>query len=415
MWHNTMRNLPDDELFNQVKTRLQNFQEQPNDDIWGAIAANISTAEPGWIRVAEKLSLVFILLLLLGARYGGMMAPGNGVATHGIRKPEINSSADLSTSATGTDTLKMNREIPQLATNAHNQTVAGDEHQELIVPSDVAVESTWTTSNFERPSADAAAPNGSPITNSMSQSESLSKETDSITAGKIQDSASVSTVLPAQRARRKKSAVRFYALATPSLTFLNVVPSTSDAATFQKLNSPGIFSKERLSVTFEMGAQALMARRLMIFAGLSYFQKSMDLSLEQTENGSGSFTSNGSLGFDFQPQTTTTTVQYRQQNVGATAGLAYVVRMGKIVHQMGGSLQYEYGILHRSTDKKKSDNFLSYRLFYRVEYGLNERLSLFIQPTFFRSLIAHDALDGAIQVKQSRAGVGIGVVYRIPN
>ena len=63
MWPNTMRNLPDDELMDKLKSQLQQFEEQPDDDTWDGIAPRISTAEPRWIRSAESSSLVAILLL----------------------------------------------------------------------------------------------------------------------------------------------------------------------------------------------------------------------------------------------------------------------------------------------------------------------------------------------------------------
>jgi hypothetical protein len=64
-----MKNLPDDELFNKLKVRLENFEEQPDEDVWEAISNGIARPEPNWIGPVERSSLLLAVLLMLGAWY----------------------------------------------------------------------------------------------------------------------------------------------------------------------------------------------------------------------------------------------------------------------------------------------------------------------------------------------------------
>jgi hypothetical protein len=90
------------------------------------------------------------------------------------------------------------------------------------------------------------------------------------------------------------------------------------------------------------------------------------------------------------------------------------VSIGKIVNQFGGSLQYEYGLASTNHESRgqNTNHYINYRLLYRAEYGINDRLSVFIQPSFTSTLLHHDVLDGAIKVRQSRAGIGIGLLLK---
>lgn len=205
-----------------------------------------------------------------------------------------------------------------------------------------------------------------------------------------------------------------YIAGTPSLTFQQVTPSTSDDVSFLRLNSPGVLATERLSMSFETGIQVPVAKRLVLLTGLTWYQQSHKISLDQAAEGESTFIPAGDLRFAVVPGARNTTVNYSMRNIGITAGLAYAISVRKLVHQFGASLQYEMGLKNGSpeTYDNASATYLNYRIFYRVEYAVNERVGVFVQPAFGRSLRSDVALDGAIRVKQTHAGVGFGALYR---
>src|SRR5918993_391928 len=71
-----MKSSPDEILFNKIKVRLSNFEEQPEDDTWAAISANISTTEPRWIKAVEKISLMCVFVLACAVRFVGGTSAG---------------------------------------------------------------------------------------------------------------------------------------------------------------------------------------------------------------------------------------------------------------------------------------------------------------------------------------------------
>ncbi len=78
-------------------------------------------------------------------------------------------------------------------------------------------------------------------------------------------------------------------------------------------------------------------------------------------------------------------------------------------------LQYQKGLIKANEgdvyDNSSSD-YLNYQFLYRVEYALPSGIGLFIQPAYTHSIIANESLDAPFKLKQSRASLGIGVVYR---
>jgi hypothetical protein len=227
----------------------------------------------------------------------------------------------------------------------------------------------------------------------------------------VENQSSETIIRPSQRTTRS---LRLYVVGTPSLSFQQVMPSTTDNVSFLRLNSPGVLSAERLSMSFEAGMQLPVARRLVVLAGLTWYQQSNKISLDQVVEGQSSFNPSRDLNFVVSPVTVNTTVNYVMRNVGATAGLAYAISVRKLVHQLGASLQYEVGL--RSGSRESYDNasatYLNYRIFYRVEYAVTERIGVFVQPAFVQSLHSDVVLDGAIRLKQTNAGVGLGALYR---
>ena len=77
-------------------------------------------------------------------------------------------------------------------------------------------------------------------------------------------------------------------------------------------------------------------------------------------------------------------------------------------------LQYQKGLSRATEDEvynNEASDYLNYQLLYRVEYRLNSKMSIFIQPNFTHSIISNESLQAPFNLKQSRAGIGFGIVY----
>lgn len=438
-----MKNLPDDQLMKKLKAQLQRYEEQPDEEVWDGVVAALRP-EPGWVKTVERTSVVLLLLILSWSYFADTSSVvEQGIASNEqLSKPEVQFDSSKSpserisphtkspvdqasrSSMTERDKIKSQLEMQNVPADSKRMTFRGatSASRSSINPTkDVAFDQRNEPNNSSATATNSLPPSASPI--QTLEMTDASGTLDSMTVSPITpivlsslDSLSQLEPIIRKPERRRQNRLRVYGMVTPSLTFQHVVPSSTDDATFLDMNSPGVLSKERISFSFEGGVQFPIGKRLAAYSGISYYQQFATLSLNQLTN--GTTTKPGLSGdFNFQPNSIPTNINYHMQNVGLTAGISYVVSMGKIVHQFGAALQYEYGILQRSSesDNRASNSFFNYRIFYRAEYGVNDRLSVFIQPTFARSLLYDDVLDGAIRVKQSRAGIGIGVLYRMGN
>jgi hypothetical protein len=102
-------------------------------------------------------------------------------------------------------------------------------------------------------------------------------------------------------------------------------------------------------------------------------------------------------------------------NMGANAGLLYYLRGKKLAHKVGAGLSYQYGSKKIASEvyDNSSSQYLFYQLFYRNELQLNNRLTFFIQPTFSQSIFVNQKLEAPFKVKPYRAGLGLGLLYRL--
>ncbi|MEJ1237173.1 hypothetical protein WBG78_03530 [Chryseolinea sp. T2] len=422
-----MKNLPDEELFERIKVRLQNFEEAPDEDVWAGIGSAISKPTSS-TQTRNRYALILVLMLLsVGRGYLFQTSDPDATITSSSSSAQASLNADTNTPTSNNDIASDIDNKIKDQSPAQNENMTELKDMNLTSTSQLReAKSAGVIKETAGHTMPIVLPDASPGTNSGLHMDSVNHSIvyldsslliDSIKIDDVsvkRDSITQEEIIVSAKPRKHESRWRIYGMATPSLTFQHVNPSTSDDATFDKLNSPGVLSSERLSFSFEAGAQFLVARRLNVFAGLSYYQQSAELSLDQIISGSSNIASNGGLEYEVQPNTITTTIDYHMQNIGLIAGASYVISVGKLVHQLGGGMQYEYGLINRSTetDSRSTKNFVNFRIFYRAEYGLNERMSVFVQPVFSRSLLNDEVMNGALNVKQSRAGIGFGVLYR---
>ena len=415
-----MQDLPDDELFRKIKLRLEDYQEQPDDDLWNLVSQAISTPEPSWIRLTERASLVVMIFAGIF-----MLKPLNESQSSLNKSQSVRAdTSSLSTSARSfADNIDTHRAgsttgfLPETDTGAEGRV-----HQRVIAitraTNNPAENFVSEQTNRDEFSLSPSLP-GFLTINAQTQTDSAQ-----VSSGDLNDSVALTinqvkqnpakTEVIIKPTRHKQKGVRAYALFTPSLTFHQIQPSKADDVILTGLNSPGIFARERLSHSIESGIQFRIANRLTAYAGISYYQQATHLSFNQYSEGSQGLPGSNSSEYTFAPKTETRNVQYSLRNIGTMAGLMYGVSAGKISQHIGTGLQYEYGMLKRSDEMSHaaSHQYVNYRIFYRAEYSVNDRLTLFVQPTFSGSLMNDNVRDGMLTVRQTRAGIGFGILFQ---
>jgi hypothetical protein len=99
------------------------------------------------------------------------------------------------------------------------------------------------------------------------------------------DSASSEGIVLPPNKRRKKSKLAFYSMVSPSLSFQHFTPESEDGVVVDKINSPGVISRERLGFAIETGIQGHISERFQYVVGLSYYHQSQQLEYEETTEG----------------------------------------------------------------------------------------------------------------------------------
>jgi len=228
------------------------------------------------------------------------------------------------------------------------------------------------------------------------------------------DSFKSEEVAPKKR-KRLRHGLTFYFNVTPQLSFQHVIPVSQDGVVITDIYNQPIFSSERLGINLEFGIQGNLARRLEYYGGLSIFQQHQTLKYEYQITSDLNIESTDDLNYTITPESQIGVINYAMLNMGANAGLLYHLRGKNLAHKIGAGLSYQYGSRKIASEvyDNSSSQYLFYQLFYRNELQLNTRLKFFIQPTFSQSIFVNQKLEAPFKVKPYRAGLGLGLLYRL--
>jgi hypothetical protein len=205
-----------------------------------------------------------------------------------------------------------------------------------------------------------------------------------------------------------------YANITPSLSFQKITPSGNDDLRIIGLQSNGVMSGDRFGISLEAGFQRKLTPRLDFYVGLSYYRQRQTLTYEY--NGSGVTVDQGGKNGEYSitPMKESKSFQYSMTNAGISSGVMYHLFGEKLMHKVGGGLQFQKGLMQMGSEgsyKNAESFYLSYQLSYRLECQLNSKWNVYLQPTFIHSVIAHEELNEPFTIKPYRAGLGVGVIY----
>ena len=179
------------------------------------------------------------------------------------------------------------------------------------------------------------------------------------------------------------------------------------------LNSPGIFNKERLGLSIDAGIQQALGQRMEWWAGVSFYRQSQRVNYEY-ELPAVSITADGSGGYSVSPAIAIGVLNYRMLNAGFSTGLFYKLKGVKLMHKAGIGIQYQRGTLKGSREMSydNSDSqYLNYQLSYRIEFPMNEKVNLYLQPSFTHVIVSSEKLAEPFSVTPYRAGVAFGISF----
>lgn len=222
-----------------------------------------------------------------------------------------------------------------------------------------------------------------------------------------------------QQEQKKKKQRKFhpviFAQVNPFLSYQKVIPATDDDVTIEKLNSPGIFAGERFAFSAELGAQLPVGKYLQWYGAISHQRQETTISYDQVSEEKPGIEGMGEvLSFNVTPATVTREYTYALRSNGLSTGFLYLIRGSKLQHKVGAGAFYMRGQREvNATDGliTTTSHYAGYQLHYRLEYLLTNRASIYLQPTFKRSVISPQMEGEPFSIKPYWAGVGVGFVY----
>ncbi|MBT1690542.1 hypothetical protein [Dawidia soli] len=431
-----MKNLPENNFWNEIKDRLDHYAEEPADDSWDKIAGAINnTPQPRIIAWLERrasstqVSLAgFAFLVALAAGDQAATTWGSFVADAGVERVEEN-------------TATVQQEHSARAANVHDQQSAARETSGKM--NSVGDVNDAGRNVVHRSDQQKIAAHTDPGKVALSETSPIAPLdttgiVDPVYTGKHGLSAemgpAVDTVDQKDPDKKKKDVVvttrekkeaekkdaqlhipMVYFQVGPSLAFHKITPSTSDDVTITDLEESGVFATDRAGFSVEAGFQYPVLPRLEVYGGLSYYQQNQNIRYTLARAASGGVSGNADDGYVFTPATGTHEVKYTMRNAGVSAGVFYRVKTHLLEHKLGVGVLYQQGFQSAAGEgsayTNKGSKYWQYQLQYRMEAGLNDHMRLYFQPGYTHAFHVDEKLNGLFTIKPYRAGISVGIVY----
>lgn len=417
-----MKNLPDDELFHALESRLRNYSDEPDDEVWNNVADELSSSrERNRIFWIDRLAAVFFVAALGFLFYpvqrgDGPLTPAKNAKDQTVSnpgKPEA-----------GSITATINQEKNMSRAGEHGADFTSEREETRAVKQFIKPRPVWMPeSNTNDPRLagsvsslllDDKRVNIEVRGMAATATDSVAVEScNSISPEDLADTVTESDEIP-QKRRKRKSSVTVYTLLTPVLSFNHASPHSNDDVVVDQVHSPPVLSLDRFGISMEAGIQGVISRRWQYLAGLMYYHQSHNIAYDQLSANNPKLTSLENMHYELRPGTSEHSFDYSMHNVGVQAGILYTLKQHGLYHKAGVILQYQHGLMNASANApyhNAASDYLNYQLLYRVEYRVNSTMNVFLQPSFTHSLIVNESLEAPFDLKQSRAGIGIGIVY----
>jgi hypothetical protein len=427
-----------EEFEEELKKRLSNYLEEPEEELWKKIAPHIVTvvSKPVWIRWVEYGSYIFMGIIL------ATLYPSATDHTV-IQKVVIPKSPDeIAFNDTATEK------------NAVDVSDNADFEKAPIRKRMIVLEAGILDDPFSEDKTDYSAINLEVIRpiESLKQEYAVIPSTNLITDGepysnKISVVATPATEpvsnKPAKPVQKKKASeeekaiatekrdstrkdsermhqkFNFYFIAMPTFGYQRVESNQSDNILIESIKKVPAFSTSRLGIRVELGVETFVSKKLKVFGGILYYQRKQTIDYSVLQIDSTVFTSgpNGEIIVDPRLESVNKSFEYELKNLGAQVGINYQLTKRVFLQTIGTGIEFQIA-LNKLDDANKLEGFTSnpsvymfYNLYYRLQYPAEGRLKAVFQPTLNYSLYLNKDLHAPFYVKPYGLGLNIGCTY----
>jgi hypothetical protein len=393
-----MKNSPELEWLRKLETRLGNYAEAPDEQVWEYITSKVGKrADAGWMKWTDYAVMLVGLVVLLWSSISVKEqgpAASEFAGVHAQLPRERNVAGEQGSPSKKTVESRKHEASISSEISAHKNV---DPIGSTIAPGYSAMDSGVSL----QPLSTAATDKGEYI--KVDSVLEVSPLTDGL------DRKRNEVIVPA----RRKAGFTFYAAVSPSLTFQRLIPVANDGVIIESVDVRPVFSSDRLNVALQAGIQSRIGRRFEIFGGVSLHRQSQTFSYRHLSGGNASVKEDD-LDYSLMPETSRKSLHYDVLNVGAEAGIFYCLRFDALIHKIGAGLLWQHGMM-KTFDGEIHDeamaNYLFYQILYRNEFAISNSMNVFFQPFYQHALRTGDVPNAPFQLNPYRAGLSIGFVY----
>lgn len=411
-----MKNMADQEFQKKVRERLADYEEEPNDGLWGGIHSGMSTRKSVVWQKRYISAAIFLLIAIISAYfYFGDRASmdqkaqleaqqGSGVTTDGTRENDsdregFDENIDIQLQSEEASNLEKNELSPVTLKNTDkiNTGVTGvDEAMDSAI--------VWGLGREIKPRLWPQLPID-PADISLIHKIEYVKINAKAENGKSNEE---------HQKNKKNNKFKFYLLGMPVLTYNRIEANPLDDIFISGIEKIPALSKKRLGVRLEMGITYEINEYFSIYSGLFYFERKQQtnytvrtISSITGEIQNDNFTK---LIPEYEEKVRTYTSDLR--NAGLQIGLLYRLSSENFLQTIGTGMEY-HKVLAGTVSMESPSYYVFYNFFYRIEYPKQSMFKALVQPTFNYSLGINDDLNTPLYIKPYGIGLNIGVTYSI--
>lgn len=426
-----MKNLPENEWMKMLEGQLRNYNEQPDEAVWDAIAQSVQPQRDAavwkWLEYSGSVATVLLAIFLMvneGENSGIVSNLTNltKIKTDPEQTEEVKTQSEKS--------FSVNNSKPGFGEQQNKQLYATQKNKRQVSLKDVLLNENGVlstsraslTTSIEKSDNSYAAKfeKSTVVLDTLPTHHQEVIKTDTVVAPiKIKDEEKGKTKEEKEKDKDKRKSRRkpftLYAQLKPSLSYYAVQPFGRDEVVISSFTSPKVLSIDRFAIANEVGLQRKLTKKFDYILGLGIYKQNQTLQYQTVDNANHQVVNSSTDPFSYItiPQHSDHVVRYDMTNVGFTAGLLYELKRSGLVHRIGLSGTYQQGF-HKAKETSTYVNAVSrygfYNVLYRIEYPIRGKLTLYAQPTFTRSFYVEEKLAEPFSLKLSRAGIGIGVL-----
>lgn len=432
-----MKNLRE-EMKQELKSRLSNYREEPEEGIWEQIAPHIvakRSASGLWRRI-ERSSLVLLVIALLSIPYSEYKNNSEERSGREDKKflvpAQKKTAGDFSDSTTGNrakEIIKNARQSSQIVktpksadarTESSSNVLSTDKNELEPPPSFPPADSVSGKTQDVRsavftmdetirmsgvPKLDDPKLNSSVNDHMIQKSEEISYNTEK------------STTQGSNEKSRKKFTTYFTAM--PTFGYQRIKSNDQDNIIIQSIKRIPTLSTSRLGIRGEIGIESRSDKRTRVFGGLLYYQRRQTIGYIEKIVDSTNFNT-GSAGIELEPHFTQVdkSFEYELKNIGLQVGINYMLSRGKFLQTIGTGIEFQVALnkLHNESEAAKFTTmpsaYVFYNIYYRIQYPADSRLKAIFQPTLNYGFYINENLNAPFYVQPYGLGLNIGATYQ---